>query len=379
MKSSKLNILILTASFGNGHKSVANTLKDAFNENENIRITICDLYQEAHPIVNSVTKHAYIKSYDHGHLYSLYYNGIEKLAHSSFGFWYRELGKDYLMELISLLKPDMILNTFPVMVSSELKRKYSLPIPIYSIITDYCVHKIWLNQYINKYYIAHEDLISPLIDWGIKNEQIYVSGIPIKKDFEAPIHHDSMHYLRSTYGMSHKKIVLVNAGAFGVMKDITSICTLLDKLSTIQTVVICGNNDKLKETIEKRHYKNILPLGYIHDVYHFYQCAHCLITKPGGITLSEATSCTLPLIFFNPVPGQETHNATFFKMNGAGLIANDKEEVLQGVQDLLYDHEKYNRMKEALKDIYHRNAAQNIVKDILQEANAHYAFRRSII
>lgn len=368
MSNKELNILILTASYGNGHKTVANTIRDEFMHYGYSNITICDLYQESHPIVNIVTKQAYIKSYDYSALYSLYYNGIEKLAHSSFGFWYRQLGKEYLKDLIFNLKPDIIINTFPVMVSSELKQKYSLSLPIYSIVTDFCVHKIWLNESINRYYIAHSDLTESLINWGISHEQIYVSGIPIKRTFENPkIIDGTLDRLKKKYKYNNKKIILINAGAFGVMKDVTSICDSLEDLPNIQTIVICGKNAKLKDDILERNYYNIVPLGFINNIHHYFNLAHCIITKPGGITLSEATSCGLPLILYNPVPGQEMHNAKFFEGKNAATIAITNDDVLNEVMCLINDPQKVQLMKNALNDIHQKNSAKNIVEDILSQ------------
>lgn len=367
MYDSKLTILILTASFGNGHKSVAHTIGEEFNKTGYADTIICDLYKESHPLVNSVSKQAYLKSYDFGYLYSLYYNGIEKLAHSSFGFWYRQLGKDYLKELIFNVKPDIIINTFPVMVSSEIKKKYSLEIPIYSIITDYCVHKIWLNDSINKYYIAHKDLVPVLKDWGIKNNQIEISGIPIDNAFESSNPQKSFEIVRKKYGISDDRIILINAGAFGVMKDITNICNRLDELDNVQSVVICGNNDKLRDDLEKSNYNHVKPLGYINDVHHFYNISHCLITKPGGITLSEASSCCLPLILYNPVPGQELHNATLFEKKGAAIIAMDEDGIYNGVIDLLNKPRKLYSIRNALNNMYQKGSARRIVEDILNQ------------
>ena len=68
---------------------------------------------------------------------------------------------------------------------------------------------------------------------------------------------------------------------------------------------------------------------FVEDIHELYKIACCMITKPGGITLTEALSVQLPLIIIKPVPGQEKENARYFEKrcsnNSQQYLSNYKQ------------------------------------------------------
>lgn len=90
-----------------------------------------------------------------------------------------------------------------------------------------------------------------------------------------------------------------------------------------------------------------------------------MITKPGGITISEAFSRHLPLIFLNPAPGQELENAEYFTQKGYGKIAHSPEEATKLVISLMNQPSRLKEMTQLLEENYIEKSTENICKDLL--------------
>ena len=106
----------------------------------------------------------------------------------------------------------------------------------------------------------------------------------------------------------------MSAGAFGVSTGFSTMISKIDMYAKdAQVVMICGNSKSLKNEL-RHHFKdndNVLILGYTKHMNEWMASSQLMITKPGGITISEAFSRHLPLIL-NPAPGQELENAEYF-------------------------------------------------------------------
>lgn len=358
-----MNILITTAPFGNGHKMVATALKNAFINKGYHNVYVIDIFTEAHPKITENIKKAYIKSYEFGNAYSILYYGSEKLTDMKIVELYRNFGYKKLNSVAKEVKPDVIINTFPILSSLKIKNNYGENIPVYNIVTDFYVHKLWLNEEIDKFYIATDELKDELKKMNIPVEKMVVSGIPIREAFEEA---ESMSMLYKKYNFKRgKKIVLINSGAFGVFKNIKKICTELCKDKSIQVAVVCGNNTYQKMKLEELELKNLKVFGYIENIDDLYKIACCMITKSGGITLSEALAVQLPLVIIKPVPGQEKENALYFERKGAAIIANNTYQIINSTIELINNPQLLNAMKKNMKKMYNKSSSEKIVDDVV--------------
>ena len=107
--------------------------------------------------------------------------------------------------------------------------------------------------------------------------------------------------------------------------------------------------------------------GYVENIDELFRVTSCMITKPGGITLSEAAALQVPVILYKPVPGQENENALYFEKKGAAVVIRDDSEVFAKTEALLQDDMKLLQMKEAMKSIYRPEPAGHIVDTIWQK------------
>ncbi|MEA5632618.1 glycosyltransferase, partial [Bacillus velezensis] len=173
---------------------------------------------------------------------------------------------------------------------------------------------------------------------GTHPSNVKITGIPIRPQFEESM---PVGPIYKKYNLSpNKKVLLIMAGAHGVLKNVKELCENLVKDDQVQVVVVCGKNTALKESLSALEAENgdkLKVLGYVERIDELFRITDCMITKPGGITLTEATAIGVPVILYKPVPGQEKENANFFEDRGAAIVVNRHEEILESVTSLLAD------------------------------------------
>ncbi|SHJ25348.1 processive 1,2-diacylglycerol beta-glucosyltransferase [Dethiosulfatibacter aminovorans DSM 17477] len=358
----KINILILTAPFGNGHKMAAQSLKETFSQ-QGCNVLLYDIFTESHPIITNNISRTYERIFNLGNTYSRFYYGIDRISRTKLIHLYGRFGYSTLKVVTGKFKPDIIVNTFPVMSAAEYSRKIGYQIPVVNVVTDYCCHRLWINDNLDRIYLATDDLKKKLQEMNIPTSKLEVTGIPIRTEFEKNLDMDEVY---TKYGIkADKKTVLISAGANGLLKDPGKLCRELNRHEELQTIIVCGNNGKLKRKIDSMNLKNIHSFGYIDEIHELYKIADLMVTKPGGITLSEAAAANLPLILYKPVPGQEKENAEYFKSKGAALIAKNTSDVASLVLKLVNSPKVLKKMKRNLRRFYNPESSKRIVDDLL--------------
>jgi processive 1,2-diacylglycerol beta-glucosyltransferase len=360
-------VLILTAHYGNGHVQVAKTLEQAFLQRGIENVIVCDLFAESHPVLTDITKYLYLKSYTIGkELYRLFYYGVEKIYDKKIAMWYANFGRKRLKAILRVEKPDLIINTFPIIAVPELKKQLGFSIPVYNVLTDFCLHKIWVHRKVDRYFVATDYVKQLITEIGIPRNCVTVTGIPIRSSFENPA---PAELLYDKYGLCpSKKILLIVAGAHGVLGNVRELCQLFMTIPDLQVAVVCGKNKELQEELQALQQSDQLKVfGYVENIHELFRIASCMITKPGGITLSEAAALQVPVVLYRPVPGQENENAMYFERKGAAVVVREEEDVFLKTKAILQDDKKLQQMREAMKKIYQPHAAFHIVDAILAE------------
>ncbi|KEK22289.1 diglucosyl diacylglycerol synthase [Bacillus gaemokensis] len=362
-------VLILTAHYGNGHVQVAKTLEQTFRQKGIEDVIVCDLFGESHPVITDITKYLYLKSYTIGkELYRLFYYGVEKIYDKKIASWYANFGRKRLKALLHAEKPDIVINTFPIIAVPELKKQTGFSIPVYNVLTDFCLHKIWIHREVDRYFVATDHVKKVMVEIGVPSEQIVETGIPIRKNFELTMNPEIIY---NKYQLSReKKILLIVAGAHGVLGNVKELCQSFMSVPNLQVAVVCGKNDILKQELlglQEQSPEALKVFGYVENIDELFRVTSCMITKPGGITLSEAAALQVPVILYKPVPGQENENALYFEKKGAAIVVREDAEIFVKTEGLLQDDMKLLQMKEAMRSIYRPEPACHIVDTILEE------------
>lgn len=379
-------LLILYASYGEGHLQAARAIRDALEERGNYRTVMVDLMAESHPWLNEMTRRVYLKSYTHmPGLYGWVYGLTRPMKHNSLlGGILHSFGREKIRRILAEEQPDAVIHTFPAFAlpalqrsirrrSSGLRKFWHIP-PSYAVITDFDLHQRWVHPSIDRYYVATDDLRQELGKLGIRAERVHVSGIPLKRGFSCAIESSLERYkLHERYGLAaDKPIVLLMAGAQGVMPDTAKLCaSLLEQHTDVQLAVVCGHNRLLYTSLEQQFighpFRERLRLfEYVDQMHELMAIATILVTKPGGITLAEAIAAGLPIFIYRPVPGQEKRNAQYLQSKGAAVISYGHEDLTARITQFLASPE---RLKNSLASISRLqqagSAAETIAGDIL--------------
>ena len=365
-------ILILTAPFGSGHLQVSNALVKEFNKHENIIVEEYDLYSEEFPILSKTIQKAYLNTYKPigKDIYRMLYYGSNHIGHDTI---YAKLlkptlefGANSLQKKIKTFNPDLIIDVFPVTSLYKLQKK-NFNIPVYTVITDYYANGLWLYNEAVRHYISTHRITAWGVANGLKASQFKLTGIPIHEKFYQKLDKDLIY---EKYKLNkEKRNVLIAAGAHGVLPRVADITTTLLELSEFQVIVVCGKNEQLFNELKQIqvNHKNLFLIGFTNEMHELLEIADLMITKPGGISLTEAAIKTVPVLLYNPVYGQELENAKYFSEKQAGVIVSNKTDLIYHLVVILSEEEVLEKMKNNMRKIAQEFSARQIVEDILKD------------
>jgi len=362
-------VLILLAGYGDGHYHVSRALQQCFAARGVTNVLLVDLFAEAYPTLDALTKFIYVKSYTvMPALYGWTYNRTKRMrSGSTLTSWFHAWGMGKLQQIVASERPDVVINTFPVLAMPELCRRLNVSVPIHNVLTDFTIHSRWIHPWVDKYYVATEDLRQELLESGVLQNQVTVSGIPLKQSF-----HDesrlSKEEINAKYNLQpDKKTVLIMAGSYGVLQGLKALTRKLSGRTDTQSIIVCGKNAGLHEAMTKEFGSDpsYRIFGFVQNVHELMRVADCIVTKPGGVTLSEALHCELPILLYRPVPGQERENAVYLERKGAARIAHRPAQLAAQIEQLLQDGELRAAAQNAIRAMKCANAAERIVSEIL--------------
>lgn len=365
-------ILIFYASYGGGHLSAANSIKDYLsNHYENIDVELIDCMKYINKPIEKITTTAYNEMakkapWAWGKIYSDSQKG--PLAHIT-----TRSNQVFAIKLLRLLrekKPDLIISTHPFgsQMCSYLKRKGKITSKIATILTDFAPHDQWLvgSDYTDYFFVAHNKMKEYLISKNIPENKIFATGIPISNKFLETF--DTSKILNSLGLKENLKTILFFAGGkFGLGKSRTLeiFNTLVNDFNNIQVIAISGKNKKMYEEfnqIVKIANKTdfIKVFEFVNNVPELMAVSDVVITKPGGLTTTESLVSGLPMIIINPIPGQEEENAQFLEHSNVGIWLKKQMNITETISNFLSDNEKLKQMKENTKKISNRNSTKDI-------------------
>jgi processive 1,2-diacylglycerol beta-glucosyltransferase len=344
---------------------VAQTLKESFEARGHL-VSVEDLFDKTNPTLNRMIEKSYLLSYSIGSsFYERVYYDVEEYAHNKLMYNLWNFTSKALLKMVDAFKPDCIINTYGYTISAILKKDNYPHIKLFTVVTDFCIPKPWIHQETDRYYVACENVEETLIGESIPRERILKTGIPIRDAFYA---RENRQAILKKYNLDpHKKILIIFAGTYGVLKNIKEICQRTDRMNNLQTIVICGKNQHLQRELEMENLQNTRIFGFVPDIHEFYTVGDLMVTKPGGITLSEVVAKKIPVILYNPTPGQEGENACWFKRQGAAVVANNFNELILAIDALKENEIKRFSIKNSLSKIYYGHAANLITQDVLTQ------------
>lgn len=358
-----MKILIVHASAGAGHSKAAEAVFNGLKKHTTHDVRCVDVLDHTNPFYKDLYRKTYIILISH---LSLVW---------AFFFWLADVR--LLLPLVQVVRRvfnhingkkfevfltqenfDYVITThfFSTEVVSALKGEKKITSKLICVVTDYDAHSIWLGQHVDHYAVACAYTKNKLLSLGVDEEKIAVTGIPVDEKFLASYERSA---LRSRLGLrSDMFTVLIATGSFGIgpIEDIVR------RLSDIQCVVVCGHNQKLCATLSAQQFPNAKICGFINNMQEYMMAADALITKPGGLSISEALAVGLPLIFFSAIPGQETNNIKVLQEFGVGASGLSIEGIVAEIRKLSNDPAYLKNAKTNIEKIARPHSVCDIIK-----------------
>jgi len=262
--------------------------------------------------------------------------------------------------LITRYRPHVVVCThpFPLGAASSLRHKKKLSYIIAGVITDFAVHPWWIAEGVDHYFVANEVMEKTLLQHGISHDRITISGIPVGSNFKPS----------ETRAMNEVPHILIMGGGLGFGRMQTTLCKLEQLPKPVKGTVVTGKNEELKQQLQlltKSLGNNITVLPFSPHIATMMKQADVLITKPGGLTCSEALAVNLPMILLNPLPGQEEENANYLQQQGSALWIKEEKDLISKMTDVIFDKpEMAKRMQQKCAKISPQYAGITITKQL---------------
>ncbi len=358
-----MKILVIHASAGAGHTKAAEALFSHLKETTSFDVKIADSLEYSSWI--------YQKAYRQGYaflvgrvpwLWGLLFGLADAPALSCLSKFLQRVGNNIhakpLKKFLIAEKFDYIFSTHFLAneIAGYLKKRGMIHSQIVSIVTDYDVHRIWLADGIDYYTVACDYTKERLIKLGVREVKIVVSGIPTDKKFSRPVdNHELRIKLQIKEGVF---TVLIATGSFGI----GPIEQVINRLRGYQILVVCGRNKKLFHKLVQKNMELVKVCALVSNMDELMSAADVMITKPGGLSISEALVKGLPLVFFSAIPGQEAHNARILKSYGIGFTGKSIDDIHAEIKKLSSSKDYYALMQKNIAQLARPSAINEIAR-----------------
>ncbi len=370
-------ILVLSASVGAGHLRAAQAMELALKElAPEATIQNVDVLEFTNAAFRRVYAQLYLDLVNRApHVLGYFYDMMDRKPATRVGdklrYYWEKLNLRKFRKFLKEEDWDLVVNThfLPAEMIASLRKRKKVQQPQITVTTDFETHRLWVNQPCDHYFTATEEGALNLASWGIPRETITVAGIPIHPSFTRLPERQAC---LAKHGLKGDRPVLLQlAGGFGV----GPIQELFESVLSIQTplelVVVTGRNEKLKKKLDKcdipdRHRVHVV--GFTNEMHELMVAADLVMTKPGGLTTSEALACGAAMVVVNPIPGQESRNSDFLLENGAAIKINNISTLTYKLGQLLADPGRIAELKRNARRLGRPDAAFRIARFALDWA-----------
>lgn len=354
-------VLILTTSTGQGHNQAAASVENAFKSHGYTTIKY-DFLARNSKLLNNIIVYGYEFlaskfSFIYGLLYNLsdtkFTNKLLKLP------FYLNSRKFY--KKVDELKPDLIVasHAFSINVMRKFKKVHP-EIPYILIVTDFKAHSTYIDHIVDAYVTGSNYTKNNLIKTGITPDKIYPIGIPINERFYKE--KTSAEELKDDYFN-----LLLMSGSLGLDSISLVLKQLLKNKNKLRITVVCGKNEKLKKNLINycSNYnfsdKKLHILGYTTDIAYLMDYCDLIISKPGGLTVTESIVKNIPLIIPFSIPGQEQENTDFLVGEGYSISIDSIDNINNVVNYYINNPEDLTNIKNKLKSLSSSYSIEKIV------------------
>lgn len=339
-----MKAVILPTETGQGHNSASRAIKE-YLQSQGCETVIADVLKSRKKETSEKVSSAYTTVTTHAPwLFKIAYDlgdFISSPKHHSPIYYANSLYAGELYQKLNEMKPDVIIcpHIFSAQVITFIRKKYGYKTPAVGLVTDYTCSPFWEETRLDSYIIGSAELIDEFVHKGMPREKLYPLGIPVEARYKTERDQQGA---RRELAITAEKVVLIMGGSMGFGK-IPQIAEALHSAEPETLIVaVCGSNASLYKKV--KDLPNVLALQYTRNVDRLLDAADILLTKPGGLSMTEAATKRIPIVFTCPIPGCESVNSDFFVSLGMALSAKTPRLAAEAASSLLRDAAARERM-----------------------------------
>ncbi|MBI3855228.1 MAG: glycosyltransferase [Planctomycetes bacterium] len=354
-------ILILSASAGAGHNRAAEAIRESAK-------AYCPGVETEWVDTLKYTNKVFAKLYEQTYVWMASYSP------SLWGVLYKQAGRNTehrkitqlielhdrltyrkLMQRVEEFKPDVAICTHFLPAYVLLAKRVN--IPIYVVITDFDAHSLWVLKKAAGYFVASDEVKVQLARYGYPAAQIRATGIPIHPVFSQETPREP----------SPKPQILFMSGGMGMGHMEKALERILDIRVPFSLTVVAGKNESMRKKLEKMAGDRATVHGFVSNVHELMGKSDLIITKAGGLTVSECLAKKLPMVIFSPIPGQEECNADYLLEHGCAVKARTLDVLDYKVLELLENPARLDMMRRACGAAARASAGRDLLRHVLDE------------
>ncbi len=369
-------VLIVTEEWaGSGHRMAALALQQALQESSaESQVVVLDGLHTVSPLLRKLSRASYLGSLR-------YFPTAWDRLYARDRMWGQALkkplgtilGKRMLERVIDQLNPDIVAATHAYCLSAlaEAKRRAKHPFSLVSVCTDFHVNEFWIHPFIDAYVVANDEIGQKVRSrYDIAPSSIFPFGIPLRPPFAKESGRKKKEW-REQLGLKGNQFTIMicgGEGGYGKLEEVVGRIMQLGR--PLQILVVTGNNRKLYQELQRNVARRATPhtvhvLGYIKEMWAYMGASDVIVTKPGGVTCSEALAMQTPMILIDPLPGQERRNSQFLREQQLAEEAKNAEEIAQILERWQSRHEDLQERSSRLERFSRPDAAYLTAEMIL--------------
>lgn len=360
-------ILILSASYGEGHNSAARALRTAFAEHPGVEVEVFDLFAQKAPRLDRLSRRAYLRLINHApQVWSTFYRWLDRSPRAP--LLLRALGGHVrlLAQVLRTRRPDALVSTYPVYawLLQQLRASgYSLP-PLYTVVTDaLTINSLWYRAPSAGWFVTDDASADFLRRASVPAARIHVSGFPVAAPFAD--RDPTLQPPDPARTRQRRILYMINSGRTRALETAQAL-TLWSNWHVTFTV---GRDAVLKRQLEEliRSAPALCEvLGWTDRIPELLMTHHVVISKAGGATTQESINALCPMIVNQVVPGQEEGNWELLRSHRAGALAETPHEISQTLHAMFaHGGERWREMRAGLRHIARPTAARDIATHVL--------------
>lgn len=366
-----MKILVLSCSTGQGHNTAASAVMEALSA-RGAECTLLDPFslkreQLAKRVADAYVRNAVYAPALFGALYKL--GGFISSANGrSPVYWSNTRYARELAAYISRGGYDACVTShlYPAEALTYLKRKKRISIPLYTVMTDYTCSPFWEETRPDVCFTPSEEISALCQKRGMARDCLHAVGIPVRSQTRE---YRTKAACREQLGLPDETpLIVVMGGSMGggrMEALVTELMRLSD--STVRIAALCGSNQSLAKRLNKRFGGDprLNVIGYTNQAPLWMRACDVLLTKPGGLSSTEAAVTGVPLILSAPIPGCETCNAAYFERHGMAERAFRPADAAERALALLNDAARRENMLRCQREHVSDDAADRIAERMI--------------